>query len=82
MILYALRCQDCGHEHDVWFENMADYDAQRAGLTCPSCGGGRVAKAIMAPNLGRANAPASLPPCAGGGHACGPGHCPMAMSHG
>ena len=76
MILYSLRC-DCGHEFDQWFDNMADYDGrQKAGsLACPSCGGVRVEKAIMAPRVGKsqpaAPAPCGAPSCGGGGA------CPM-----
>ncbi len=50
MIRYALACAD-GHRFDGWFRSSADYDAQAArGLvTCAVCGGGEVAKALMAP---------------------------------
>lgn len=79
MIRYALRC-DCGHEFDRWFDNMADYDARKAdgGIDCPSCGGTKVAKAIMAPNVGKKDAPAPLPPsCSPGG--CARAGCPAMM---
>jgi hypothetical protein len=78
MILYALRC-DCSHEFDQWFDNMADYDSRKSsgGLTCPSCGGSEIAKAIMAPRVGKSQAaappaPCGAPSCGGGG-----GMCPM-----
>lgn len=77
MIKYALACGGCGHEFEDWFENMADYDAKKgAGLTCPSCGGGKVAKAIMAPSVGKSKtgAPALPPTCAPGG--CARAGCP------
>ncbi|XKH37157.1 DUF1178 family protein [Azospirillum doebereinerae] len=61
MIVYALRCA-CEHEFDQWFDNMADYDAKKAaGIACPSCGGTQVAKAIMAPRVGKAKAAAPRP---------------------
>lgn len=78
MILYALRCS-CGHEFDQWFENMADYDAQRgASLACPSCGGHEVSKAIMAPRVGKAQPAAPAHPCNPMG--CSNGACPMAQA--
>ncbi|WP_448190562.1 DUF1178 family protein [Azospirillum sp. sgz301742] len=77
MILYALRC-GCGHEFDQWFENMADYDAQRSTLACPSCGGHEVAKAIMAPRVGKTQAAQPPHPCNPVG--CGNSMCPMAQS--
>ena len=78
MIVYALRCS-CGHEFDQWFENMADYDARKAsGLACPSCGGAEVAKAIMAPRVGKAPAaPSPQPACNPAG--CGNAMCPMSQ---
>ncbi|WP_042697063.1 DUF1178 family protein [Azospirillum sp. B506] len=76
MIVYALHCT-CGHDFDQWFDNMADYDAKKAdGIPCPSCGGTEVAKAIMAPRVGKPQ-PAPAPACAAGG--CGGGGCPMMM---
>ncbi|BAI76514.1 hypothetical protein AZL_e01690 (plasmid) [Azospirillum sp. B510] len=76
MIVYALHCA-CGHDFDQWFDNMADYDAKKAaGIPCPSCGGTEVAKAIMAPRVGKAQ-PAPTPACVPGG--CGGGGCPMMM---
>ena len=77
MILYSLRC-DCGHEFDQWFDNMADYDGRKAegALNCPSCGGHRVEKAIMAPRVGKSQAAAPAAPC--GSPSCGSGGaCPM-----
>lgn len=76
MIVYALRCA-CGHEFDQWFDNMADYATKKdAGIPCPSCGSTQVAKAIMAPRVGKAQAAPPMPACAPGG--CGGGGvCPM-----
>jgi hypothetical protein len=65
MILYRLRC-DADHEFDAWFRNSETYDKQaRAGLlACAVCGGAGVAKAPMAPRIGRdvaAPAPTAAP---------------------
>lgn len=77
MILYALRC-DCGHEFEQWFDNMADYDARKPSLACPSCGATTVSKAIMAPNVGKAKGGAAVDhPC--NPAACGNPGCPMAQ---
>lgn len=56
MIRYALRCA-CGHAFDAWFTNADAYDDQEArGLvTCPVCDGNAVAKAPMAPAIGKAH---------------------------
>ncbi|MEI6558911.1 MAG: DUF1178 family protein [Rhodospirillaceae bacterium] len=77
MILYSLRC-DCGHEFDQWFDNMADYESRtgEGALSCPTCGGHHVVKAIMAPRLGKSQAAPPPPPC--GAPSCGnAGACPM-----
>ena len=78
MILYRLRCAH-GHEFDEWFANGAEYDTRRAAgdLRCPTCGDADVAKAIMAPNVGKAKAePAGpvCPPTGCGGCAFAGGH--------
>jgi len=54
MIRYSLVCER-KHEFEIWFKNSADYDKQskRGLVTCPSCGSGKVEKALMAPSLGR-----------------------------
>ena len=72
MILYALVC-DCGHEFDQWFDNMADYDDRKGSIPCPSCGGTKVSKAIMAPSVGKAKAATPAAP------ACNPSGCSNAM---
>lgn len=78
MIVYALHCA-CGHDFDQWFDNMADYDAKKtAGIPCPSCGGTEVAKAIMAPRVGKSK-PAPAPACPASGGCGGGGGCPMMM---
>ncbi len=54
MIHYQLRCSD-GHAFDGWFKDSAGFDQQaQAGLLiCPICGDVHVARALMAPSLGR-----------------------------
>ncbi len=48
--MFDLRCGG-GHVFEAWFGSTADYEGQRGrGLvTCPLCGDGEVAKAVMAP---------------------------------
>ncbi|KJR62573.1 hypothetical protein VY88_27135 [Azospirillum thiophilum] len=63
----------------AYFDNMADYDAKKtAGIPCPSCGGTEVAKAIMAPRVGKSK-PAPAPACPASGGCGGGGGCPMMM---
>lgn len=52
MIRYALRCQD-GHSFESWFRSAGAFEALRDGghLSCPHCGGTRVDKALMAPQV-------------------------------
>jgi hypothetical protein len=65
MIRYALNCTE-GHSFESWFQNSDAFDKQkkRGLVTCPVCGTGKVEKAIMAPQLARADAerPAPAPP--------------------
>ena len=63
MIRYALNC-DQGHAFESWFANSAAYDKQvkRALVACPVCGSAKIEKAIMAPNLARAEAGGPQPP--------------------
>ena len=53
MIVFDLRC---GRDHvfEAWFGSTDDYEGQRnRGLvSCPLCGSGEVAKAVMAPAVG------------------------------
>lgn len=69
MILYSLRCP---HDHvfDEWFANSGEYETRKGAgdLACPECGAQDVEKAIMAPNVGKAQA-APAPRCTPGG--CG-----------
>jgi hypothetical protein len=55
MIVFDLQCGAGGHRFEGWFRSSEDFEGQSArGLvSCPSCGSGDVAKAVMAPNVGR-----------------------------
>ena len=55
MIVYDLACKPADHRFEGWFGSSADFDDQQARglLCCPVCGSAAVAKAVMAPNLGR-----------------------------
>jgi hypothetical protein len=55
MIVFDLQCTPAGHRFEGWFGSSHDYESQRSrGLvSCPSCGSPDVAKAVMAPNVGR-----------------------------
>lgn len=62
MIVFDLKCgQD--HVFEVWFADSEAYESQSAAgeVTCPMCGDSKVAKAPMAPNVGRANSEKSAP---------------------
>ena len=52
MIVFDLKCANA-HVFEAWFGSSSDYDDQRArGLvSCPLCGDGAIAKAVMAPNI-------------------------------
>src|SRR3954470_18160069 len=54
MILYELNC-DRQHSFEAWFKDGATADRQlkRATVECPSCGSVKVAKALMAPRVGK-----------------------------
>jgi hypothetical protein len=54
VIAYTLAC-DAGHEFESWFASSKAYEeqAQRGLVSCPICGSGKVAKALMAPSLAR-----------------------------
>ncbi len=53
MIRYDLIC-DKGHEFEGWFSDSAAYDTQRKRgfVECADCGSTKVAKQLMAPNIG------------------------------
>jgi hypothetical protein len=55
MIVFDLECQQLGHRFEGWFASSDDYAAQQARglLCCPQCGSAEVAKAVMAPSIGR-----------------------------
>lgn len=82
MIRYSLRCSDCDHTFEQWFDNYAHYETQVAEgtLACSECGSGQVSKMLTAPALGASTVthrPAPAPSCASGG--CGAaeaGTCP------
>ena len=54
MILYELNC-DRQHSFEAWFKDGATADRQlkRNSVECPSCGSVKVAKALMAPRVGK-----------------------------
>ncbi len=60
MILYALACEDCGHEFEAWFASSDAFDEQskRRLVECPKCDGRRVGKQIMAPAIRPSERPA------------------------
>ncbi|MEH6662299.1 MAG: DUF1178 family protein [Parasphingorhabdus sp.] len=55
MIIFDLICADGDHLFEGWFGSSNDYADQQARglLDCPVCGSTNIAKAVMAPNLGR-----------------------------
>lgn len=70
MIHYGFYCEK-DHEFDEWFDSIADYERRAAAreIACPDCGSHDVTKAIAAPNVARAAAPA--PACGMAGPGCG-----------
>jgi hypothetical protein len=54
MILYQLNC-DRQHSFEAWFKDGATADRQlkKKTVECPSCGSMKVAKALMAPRVGK-----------------------------
>ena len=54
MILFDLKCGE-GHVFEAWFRNSGAYEAQAAAneIACPICGDVRIAKAPMAPRIGK-----------------------------
>lgn len=55
MIIFDLQCGEGGHRFEGWFGSSQDYAHQqdRGLLECPVCGSKNIAKAAMAPNVGR-----------------------------
>ena len=70
MIIFDLICADENHRFEGWFGSSQDYAEQQARglLDCPVCGSKNIAKAAMAPNLGRKGnqAPVSAQPTEAG----------------
>ena len=70
MIIFDLICLDANHRFEGWFGSSQDYADQhdRGLLDCPVCGSKNIAKAAMAPNLGRKGnqAPVSREPTEAG----------------
>ena len=54
MILYRLRCSK-GHEFESWFKDSKTYERQekKSLVGCAVCGDAKVARAIMAPRIGK-----------------------------
>jgi hypothetical protein len=54
MILYQFDC-DRQHRFEAWFKDGATADRQlkRKTVECPTCGSVKVAKALMAPRIGK-----------------------------
>jgi hypothetical protein len=54
VIVYNLVCNK-GHEFEGWFKDSAAFDSQAAKgvVVCPVCQSRKVAKGLMAPNLGK-----------------------------
>jgi len=54
MILYRLRCSK-GHEFESWFKDSKTYERQekKSLIGCAVCGDSKVARAIMAPRIGK-----------------------------
>ena len=71
MILYRLRCSK-GHEFESWFKDSKTYERQekKSLIGCAVCGDAKVARALMAPRLGKgskkteAEVPVAAPPAA------------------
>src|SRR5438270_3832011 len=58
MILFDLKCGK-NHVFEAWFRDGDSADLQIAGgkIACPTCGNGKVAKAPMAPRIGKGSEP-------------------------
>jgi hypothetical protein len=54
MILFDVKCAK-GHVFEAWFRDSNTADRQMAGrkVACPECGSSKVAKAPMAPRIGK-----------------------------
>ena len=58
MILFDLKCGK-NHVFEAWFRDGDSADLQIAAgkIACPTCGNGKVAKAPMAPRIGKGSEP-------------------------
>ncbi|MDJ0390993.1 DUF1178 family protein [Roseomonas sp. E05] len=65
MIHYQLRCEQ-DHSFDGWYKDSAAFEKLAgAGLIeCPVCGGTKVARALMAPAIGKGREVEAPPPAA------------------
>jgi len=63
MIVFDLECRALGHRFEGWFASSHDFAAQqeRGLVSCPHCGSSEIAKAVMAPNVGRKGNQLSTP---------------------
>jgi hypothetical protein len=63
MIHYQLRC-DQDHEFDGWFNDSTGFEkqAKRGLIECPTCGGTKVTRALMAPAVSTRDTPEPKPP--------------------
>jgi hypothetical protein len=63
MIVFDLSC-DSGHRFEGWFDSSEDFAAQqeRGLVNCPRCGSAAVAKAPMAPSVGKKGNQQASPP--------------------
>ncbi|MDB6179320.1 DUF1178 family protein [Paracoccus sp. Z330] len=54
MIRYDLRCEN-NHEFDGWFRSSDGFEKMLAAgqISCAQCGSTRIAKALMAPSVGK-----------------------------
>ena len=62
MILYRLRCSQ-GHEFESWFKDSKTYERQekKSLIGCAVCGDSKIARAIMAPRIGKKGGDAEMP---------------------
>jgi hypothetical protein len=69
MIAFDLICKAGSHRFEGWFGSSSDYERQQSDglLLCPVCGDGAIAKAVMAPNVGRKGNQAPAPKSQGEG---------------
>ncbi|TCP62872.1 hypothetical protein EV663_101132 [Rhodovulum bhavnagarense] len=63
MIRYTLNCAE-GHRFESWFQSAETFEALHAAgqLACAICGGRRVDKGLMAPNVASSTADDTPPP--------------------